>query len=316
MIAREAGIGIALTIVLSSPASARDGARPADHVQGLRLPLPSSGPQVTDVVVVKRAGVTAYEEVAEEFAERCRVRARVISFGDEGVSIDRVHCHGGELVVTVGQEALDALAAARLRVIPTMAFHTPDGLLGPPAAPPPALVLKVLQTARPSVHGVGVVFGPRAQQLADAARHQAERLGLELVAVQVKDGPEAVRALHGLSASPRVHAIWLLGDTDVITPQVFQYALMLQLGRGLPVAAATRQQVHSGALLAVDFNPRAAGRAAANIANRLLDGRAVGDHDQDEMELYGGARITVNSLAARRLGVDVRPLERLGAKVE
>ena len=34
------------------------------------------------VVVVKRAGVMAYEEVAEEFAEQCRVRARVVSLGD------------------------------------------------------------------------------------------------------------------------------------------------------------------------------------------------------------------------------------------
>ena len=37
------------------------------------------------VVVVKRAGVMAYEEVAEEFGERCRVHVHVVSFGDEGL---------------------------------------------------------------------------------------------------------------------------------------------------------------------------------------------------------------------------------------
>ena len=80
-------------------------------------------------------------------------------------------------------------------------------------------------------------------------------------------GARAARA-----GATSVDAIWLPGDTDVITPQVFQYALRLQLERGLPVAAATRQQVHSGALIAVDFSPRAAGRAAADLANRCSTG--------------------------------------------
>jgi ABC-type uncharacterized transport system substrate-binding protein len=82
----------------------------------------------------------------------------------------------------------------------------------------------------------------------------------------------------------------------------------------LPVVAATRQQVHSGALLAVDFSPRASGRVAAELTNRLLDGKAIGD--TGDVDLYGGARITVNATAARRLGIDAQPLSDMGAKVE
>jgi hypothetical protein len=67
--------------------------------------------------------------------------------------------------------------------------------------------------------------------------------------------------------------------------------------------------------MAVDFSPRAAGRAAADLANRFLDGRLGGD-PQDEIDLYGGARITVNADVARRLGVDGRALVELGAKIE
>jgi len=129
----------------------------------------------------------------------------------------------------------------------------------------------------------------------------------------VTSGPQAVRTLHAL-AEKHIDAIWLPGDSDVITPQVFQYALRLQLERGMPVVAATRQQVHSGALVAVDFSPRAAGRVAAELTNRLLEGKPIGDGS--EVDLYGGARITVNSTAARRLGIDTEPLLRLGAKIE
>jgi hypothetical protein len=262
------------------------------------------------VVVVKRAGVMAYEEVAEEFAEQCRVRARVVSLGD-GMA---PQLSANDLVVTVGQEALDAVKGTKARVIPTLAFETPEGLVGPPTTPHPALILNVLAVARPSkIHIIGVIFGPRSSTVVAQASRAAERLGLTLVATRVASGPEAVRALHAMS--DKVDALWLPGDTDVVTSQVFQYALRLQLERGLPVAAATRQQVHSGALVAADFSPRAAGRIAADLANRYLEGRTLAI-DPSELDLYSGARVTVNAQVARRLGVDVGGLMRMGARVE
>ena len=56
----------------------------------------------------------AYEEVAEEFAEQCRVRARVVSLGADGAGRMRASdADRHDLVVTVGQEALDARAGHR-----------------------------------------------------------------------------------------------------------------------------------------------------------------------------------------------------------
>jgi hypothetical protein len=277
----------------------------------------------SEVVVVKRAGVTAYEEVSEEFAERCRVRARVVSFGDEGTPPpsqigERWRIVPSSLVVTVGQEALDAVinGGAHVQVIPTMAFHTPPGLAGPPALPTPELLLRVLQTARRGVIAVGAVYGPRSEAQMEAARAAASKMGINLVTLKVADGPAAVRGLRDLvGGRVRVNAIWLPGDSDVVTQQVFQYALRLQLERGLPLAAATRQQVHSGALMAVDFAPRAAGRAAADLANRVLEGKPL-DADVVEPYVHAGARITINAQAARRLGVDTAALARMGAKLE
>jgi ABC transporter substrate binding protein len=265
------------------------------------------------VVVVKRAGVMAYEEVAEEFGERCRVRARVVSLAD-GESPAHLRFSGDDVVVTVGQDALDALRGTRARVIPTLAFHAPEGLVGPPATPHPELTLKMLAMARgPKIRTIGVVYGPRTAGVVAQATRAADRLGLVLLGTRVGSGPEAVRALHKLS--DKVDALWLPGDADVITPQVFQYALRLQLERGLAVAAATRQQVHSGALVAADFSPRAAGRIAADLANRYLEGR-TGPTDPSEIDLYSGARVTVNAQVARRLGVDVDTLQRMGARLE
>ncbi|MDB4970754.1 MAG: transporter substrate-binding protein [Myxococcales bacterium] len=263
------------------------------------------------VVVVKRAGVMSYEEVAEEFGERCRVRARVVSLGDDGLRGLRFGVD--DVVVTVGQEALDAVRGSRARVIPTLAFFAPEGLVGPPASPHPELILKVLAVARGAkIRTVGVVYGPRTAGVIAHATKAAERLGLTLVASPVKSGPEAVRALHTLA--DKVDALWLPGDSDVVTTQVFQYALRLQLERGLPLAAATRQQVHSGALVAADFSPRAAGRIAADLANRYLDGHTTGE--SPEIDLFSGARVTVNAVVARRMRADVEALMRMGARFE
>ncbi|HEY2747373.1 MAG TPA: ABC transporter substrate binding protein [Polyangia bacterium] len=264
------------------------------------------------VVVVKRAGVMAYEEVAEEFAEMCRVRARVVTLADETTRPPRFSAD--DLVVTVGQEALDAVRGTKARVIPTLAFETPEGLVGPPTSPHPELILHVLAIARGArIHTIGIVFGPRSTTVVGQATRAAERLGLATVTARVASGPEAVRALHAMAS--KVDALWLPGDTDVVTIQVFQYALRLQLELGLPVAAATRQQVHSGAFVAADFDPHAAGRVAADLANRYLEGRNV-PTDPSELDMYSGARVTVNTQVARRLGVDGEALLRMGARFE
>ena len=154
----------------------------------------------------------------------------VISFGDEGLSRSARASFGrGELVVTVGQEALDALEGTEARGIPTLAFHARAGLVGPPAAPAPELLLRVLSTARPAIRLIGAVYGPRSEAAAQATAIAAKRLGLTLIATRVHSGPEAVRALRVLVDHSGISAIWLVGDTDVITAQVFQYALRLQL---------------------------------------------------------------------------------------
>jgi hypothetical protein len=262
----------------------------------------------TEVVLVKRAGVMAYEEVAEAFREGCRVQARVMN-------LDRAFMPSSfgpsQLVITVGQDAFDAVKASEGREIAVLAFHAPASTLGPPAVAPPELVLRALLTARPRLKIVGVVYGKRSRHTFETARDAGKRLGLELRGVEATDGPSAVRALRGLVDS--VQALWLPFDDDVLTSQLFKYALRLQIERGVPLAATTRQEVHSGALLAVDFDPRDAGRAAADIANTLLQG---GTPEASHFDVTGGARIIVNRDIARRLGVDTPGLERIGAHLE
>ncbi len=288
----------------------------------------------SEVVLLKCGETIAYQEVTEEFQERCRVQARMISIGPAGLEgVSRIGA--STLVVTVGQEALDALLkslekiapADRPTVVPTLAFYHPpsdEKMVGPPLSPEPDVILRTLSKVSPRLHKVGMIYGSRSESLVPIATQAAKTLGLTLEAVRVQDGPDAVRALRKLG--PHVHALWLPPDSDVITPQVFQFALRLQLENGVPLLGATRQQVHSGALLAVDYSPRSAGRAAAELVNGLLDGQSANKNANrnanksanaaSTQQSHVIARITVSGQAARRLGVDLHALTEMGAQVE
>ncbi len=275
--------------------------------------LPARGDhQPIDIVVVKREGIPAHAEVAEEFADRCRVRARVVNLDPARPDAIRRQLRPSDVVLAVGQRALEAVMGSPAHVVTALAPLAPDGVIAADALPPPELALRALKAARPSVKRVGVVHGPRTARLVAEMEQPARNLGLTLVYARAVDGPHALRELHRIA--PFVDALWLAPDLDVMTPQVFQYALTLEIQRLIPVAAVTRQQVKSGALLAIDADPHAVGRQAAEIANRLLAGEAF--ERLAASQQTGSLELTVNGEVARRLAVDVAALAALGARIE
>ena len=56
-------------------------------------------------------------------------------------------------------------------------------------------------------------------------------------------------------------------------------------------------------------------RALRPAALEYLEGRTV-PADLSELDMYSGARVTVNAQVARRLGVDVDALQKMGARIE
>lgn len=288
-----------LLIAVSLIATAATPARSSEATTGALSPLPSA-------IVAVRSNEGAAPETIEEFIERCAVPVRSI-FVDERVPAPRP----SDIVFAIGDRAA-AIASSTDRLI--VAFTTAE--FGPAlrADPPPSpeRLLRGLIAGQPRVRRVGIVFGQRTQPLATAAAAIATSLGLTTVPIRASDGPEAIRLLRRAATS--IDAIWLTPDPDVHTAQLFQYALTLQLRNALPVIGATRQQVRSGALLAVEVDPRDVGRRAAAIATRLL----AGDRDGAERIARTGqpSRLIANREIGRLLGVDLAALRRLGASVE
>src|SRR5262245_45165386 len=89
-------------------------------IAGLCAGLPASAERAErgggQIFVVKRAGVTVYEEITEEFTDRCRVRARVLTVDDYNVAQIRAQLRRGDVVLAVGQRAVDAVVGTPAQV--------------------------------------------------------------------------------------------------------------------------------------------------------------------------------------------------------
>jgi hypothetical protein len=137
----------------------------------------------------------------------------------------------------------------------------------------------------------------------------AKALGMQLVPLRAVDGPGAVRVLHREAHS--LHGVWLAADLDVLTPQLFEYALMLEALSGIPVVAVTRQQVGAGAFLAVDGDPQAIAARAVAMVNGLIDGGPGAAPAAQPAPV----EVSVNGEVARRLGAQLDGLRAIGARV-
>lgn len=290
---------------------------------GVRTPM--------QVLLVRTPGLRAVQEVTEAFSEGCRVQFQQVSMGESPADLARTRelAQSARVLVAVGQPALELLAGTRARVVYALAPDPPPGAIGTNNAAPPVQTFRALQNIRPRARRILAIYSERGHMRIMAARGAARSLGMELIELPVSTGEGAIRALRELflpareeiartghvASAAHVDAIWLGADPQLIDVPVLQFVLQLQIQRELPVIAATRQQVHFGALMAVDWPLESVGRHLAWQVNQLL-------HDPEHIEVLsrdhpnGNPDIVLNANSARRLGIHVEGFRnQLGWKV-
>ena len=122
----------------------------------------------------------------------------------------------------------------------------------------------------PDLRMIGVLYSSNTTPLIRRADGIAERLGMELVAIQVnhqKDLPAAMDSLTKVC-----DGIWSVADPNLFSPQSTKFILLRSLRAGIPFMGFSRYVVESGALFALDFDYKAVGRQAGDIVNRILSG--------------------------------------------
>lgn len=311
---------------------ARPGA--AERSAEARL-LPPARP-VPLIVVLRRPGLRTYERVAEEFRGRVPAEVRVLAVrprrsGRAERSREELRrwlrATRPNLVFAIGQAAYDfaSTAAPELPLLHALVFrHADSRSHGIASAPPAQAVLVAFSRARPGLRAVGVLCGPSSQKLLAPARAAADALGISLVPLRAGDPADAIQKLH--RAQRALDGVWLLPDLDVLSAQVFQFAVALQYRRRIPLMGATATHVAQGALFAVDTPPATIGLRAAEVAKAWLAAGAPGrphgapplrgPAGEHEPQLASSAlRLSLNRITAQRIGVGLRAFDALGPEV-
>lgn len=122
----------------------------------------------------------------------------------------------------------------------------------------------------PSMKKVGVLYTRNTASLIPQARIIARQLEMELVAINVESDRDLPEALDSLASS--VDGIWSVADHNLFNPKATRYILLNTVRKGIPFMGFSRYVVESGALCALDFDYKAVGFQAGQIANRIIAG--------------------------------------------
>jgi len=217
---------------------------------------------------------------AIEFVE-CLLTASEPSATKLADSISTLHPH---LIVTTGTDAT-SFAKAHFTDIPVVfssvmypvvsgfveSFNRPGkNITGASLSIPPRIQFEYFKTIAPNMKTIGVLYTDNTASLIPPSIVVARASGLELIALKVtseKDLPAKVDSITKIA-----DGIWSLADPNLFTPQSTKYILINALRRGRPLMGFSRILVESGALFALDFDYKAVGRQAGEIAVRILDG--------------------------------------------
>lgn len=286
------------------------------------------------VVVLKSGRVRAFQDVADAFQDNCRVHVQQLYMADGGTAPGptreqlQIAVQSARVLVAVGQPAIEVVSGLRAHIVYALAPDPPTGAIGTNSIADPRAVFRALALLQPSIRRIGVVYSPRAVGRVQLARMAARTMGIELVERMVQSGPEAIRAMnamvgggselgtsvtvlpphpsvHGADVGPlAIDAMWIGADPQLIDTQVTHFLMEMQLKWKVPVLTCTRQQVLSGALLAVDWSPEAVGRHLAWQVNHLLDDP---DHLDPVMRDHptSSPDVVINAQTARRLGISL-----------
>jgi putative ABC transport system substrate-binding protein len=150
-------------------------------------------------------------------------------------------------------------------------FARPGGnCTGASLSIPADIQFKYFKQIIPSLKTVGVLYTDNTAALIPPSIVVAKQMGLKLMAVKVSSEKELSASLDSIAKV--ADGIWSVADPNLFNPQSTKFILVNALRRGIPFMGFSRNVVESGALFALDFDYKAIGRQAGDLANHVING--------------------------------------------
>lgn len=216
-----------------------------------------------------------------------------------------------DLILAIGPWAsqLTAAQATTIPVVYAMVLN-PSSLLpagvknvtGASMNVPVENTIRLFKQLGPQIRRVGVLFNrAKTGYLVKRAMQVAKEQGLEIVDKEIRSPKEAIQALDALQ--DEIHALWILPDEFVLTPEVVQYMVLFSYRKKIPLIGLSERQAQMGALLSLSFgSSEDIGRQAGELANSILEGQPP---DRLPFTMARQVKLTVNLKAAEKLGIEI-----------
>jgi putative ABC transport system substrate-binding protein len=202
---------------------------------------------------------------------------------------DSIHSFKPNLVISIGSDATqfakdnfkDISIVFSSVMYPVVSgfvesFNRPGGnITGASLSIPTSMQFEYFKSIIPNLKRIGVLYTENTASLIPPSKAVAKEHGMELEAFKVNNEKELPAKLDSLTAV--ADGVWSLADPNLFTPQSTKYILLNVLKRGKPLMGFSRILVESGALFAIDFDYKAVGRQAGDIALQILGGAKPGN---------------------------------------
>ncbi|MBK7140795.1 MAG: ABC transporter substrate-binding protein [bacterium] len=240
----------------------------------------------TDTLTSTQRSVSGAKSVIKGACAQATFSEFLVSFpsAKEPGATDSIRALKPDLILTTGTSATE-FAKKNFKDIPIVfssvmypivsgfveSFNRPGGnITGASLSIPPKTQFEYFKMIVPNLKAIGVLYTDNTESLIPQAKQVAKNLNLELIAIRVSNEKELPAAFDSLART--VQGIWSLADANLFSPQSTKFILINALRRGIPLMGFSRNVVESGALFALDFDYKAVGRQAGEIASQILRG--------------------------------------------
>ncbi len=263
-----------------------------------------------EVVVVQSSRVQPYEEAIKGFTSVCdaRIKRLIISELKNKDVAGEINKINPDLVLAIGMDALSRVKRIKdIPVIYLMVLNPRSILSGEKNITGVSMnisqekQLRGLLDVMPETKTVGLLYDrDRTGHLAEKARDAAGKLGVKLVAKEVRGArsvPQLIRDMKG-----KIDVFWMLPDVTVLTPETVEFLLLFSLEYKIPVLAFSEKYTELGALMSIGIDAFDIGSQAGEMAEKILSGKDVANVPQADARKV---IISINLKVARKLGISV-----------
>ncbi len=235
-----------------------------------------------EVVALMRYDVGPYHRVLEGFQKgcNCTVEKLIVPPKEDPALWQKIRGSHPSMILAVGEAAFTRAVkyAGDIPVVHTFVSYpwqiipeNKTNIMGVPLLVPPEVTLARFLKISPWSKRIGLVYDPEeSTRMVNEIRIAAGKLGMELVALELKDPREAPDLFWSLAG--KVDAYWMLPDPTVFSPASVEILVDFSKENRIPIITFNDSFVLKGALMALSTQDFEMGLQAGKMANKLLAG--------------------------------------------